>query len=164
MKPIYPQERLMSNGKYLTQALFYEFRHQVAIHAEPIYTLREKDFKTFVSVYRVYMESDSEYEAAQRLFGSWKHWQRLCECAWFKSHVEDWREEVKIKEAAIGKTTLIEQALKGSVPAAKELVFQVTKKRSLGRPSTKEKTNKDKVLEKVDAKVVSMLTRMGHNV
>ena len=66
------------NGHYLTQGLFYEYRHHTKLPYIP-YTLRERDYKGYLSMYRIYMECDTEYEAAQVLLNSWEHWCRLCD-------------------------------------------------------------------------------------
>ena len=135
---------LGSSGHYLTKGLFYEFRHQNTDSVNEVFTYGEqdieKDGKTYLSMYKIYMEFESEYEAAQAILGSWTHWQKLCECAWFKPHLKKWREEREIRESAMGKAALIKEARKGSVAAAKALV-DYANKRGAGRPSKQEKAN-----------------------
>ena len=162
MTCIFGIEKLRSGNKMLTQGLFTEYRHQTTGGDTAIYTLKEQDHNDCISMYKVFIDSSSEYEAAQKLLGSWNHWKKLCKCSWFKPHLEDWKEEIKIREAAIGKATLIDAALDGNVTAAKELVNQLNKKSSPGRPSTKQVESNNDRLKKVDEKVVSLLTRMDN--
>ena len=124
------------NGHYKTQSLFYENRFQ-SRGEKPIFNLKENDYKGTLSMYKIYMSSSSEYEAAYRILNSWKHWEILCESPFFKKHITKWREEREIREAAIGKATLIEQAEGGNVAAAKALLDPVTKRKA-GRPTKEE--------------------------
>ena len=83
------------------------------------------------------MKCDSEYDAAMLLVGSWHHWLRLKECNWFKPHVESWEKEREIREIALGKKILIEEAEAGNVSAARVLYGQSKAKK--GRPSKQDK-------------------------
>ncbi len=157
--PFEKEQLASSTGMPLTMGLFYEFRHQG--EATPIYTLKEHDWKGCKSMYKIYVSCSSEYEAAIKILGSWSHWKKLCKCTWFKPYLEDWKEEVLIREAAIGKATLIEAAEDGNVTAAKELVNQLNKK-SAGRPSKKDQEKDKHRRTAIDQKVVSILERAGN--
>lgn len=160
MDPLFTREELTAvNGMPLTMGLFYEYRHQG--EATPVYCLKETDWKGCLSMYRIYMAAESEYEAAQQLLGSWGHWNKLCACAWFKPHLEAWREEREIKEAALGKAVLIQAAEEGNVTAAKELVAQI-KNIKKGRPSKKDAQEQQRKNNAVDDKVISILNRMEY--
>lgn len=109
-------------------------------------------------MYKEYMKCDSEYEAAIHLLGSWPHWQRLCETNWFKPYRDTWEKEREIREIAIGKKVLIEEAENGNVTAARTLYGQKAPKK--GRPSkhekeklTREDNDLDEFLKKSFAKV-----------
>lgn len=156
--PFTKEQLTASNGMLLTQGLFYEYRFQG--EADPIYTLKEHDWNKCKSMYLIYMSCESEYEAAIKLLGSWSHWRKLCQCSWFKPYIDSWREEVEIREAAIGKKTLIEQAELGSVSAAKELYNQVKKKGTSGRPSKKDKEDEKRKMSAVNQRVISLLDRV----
>jgi hypothetical protein len=147
------------NGHYMTQALFYEFRFQTK-NEKPIYNLKERDYKGTLSMYQIYMDSDSEYEAALKILNSWKHWEILCDRNWFLPHIEKWREERDIREAALGKATLIDQARDGNVTAAKALYDQ-SGKRKAGRPSKDEVEGHKKKQADIDSKVSNILDRMA---
>ena len=158
--PLYPREIFLGDGgSLLTLGLFYEHRHQTP-NQNAVYTLRDTDWKGFKSMYLIYMDEDSEYEAAMKLLGSWPHWKKLCECTWFKPYLKNWRTEREIKEAVIGKKTIIEAAKEGNVAAAKELVNQALKAKTVGRPTKHAKELQDYKLKAIDQKVVSLLDRI----
>ena len=160
-EPLFERSELMKGGQNLTQGLFYEFRHQ-SPNSTPKYNYtREYELGGTIPMYKVYMQCASEYEAAVKLLGSWKHWLKLCECTWFEEELDKWREERLIQEKAIGKATLIKQAKDGNVNAAKTLEAQSFHK--VGRPN---KTEKQKAVEnhqKVNDKVTSLLNRYNAN-
>lgn len=135
-----------------TQALFYEYRHQTTSTVQPPYTLKEKNWEGCLSMYIIYMEYDTEYDAAHALLGSWTHWQKLCKCAWFKVHKDKWDSEKEVRKQALAEKTLIEQAKAGNVTAAK-LLREGTKKQVTrrGRPSNHaaEKPDVDHELKKM---------------
>ena len=148
------------NNQKLTQSLFYEYRHQTKSEYMP-FTLREKDFDTYISVYRVYMEADSEYEAAMYLLNSWEHWQVLCSSPFFKRYLDSWRQEREVKECAVAVKTLMKEAQAGNVTAAKALLDKNLKTKGAGRPS-KEQINKEvKRQAEVHKKVSSIVDRMS---
>lgn len=148
------------NNQYLTQSLFYEYRHQTKSEYTP-FTLKEKDFKGCISVYRVYMETDSEYEVAQKLLKSWKHWSVLCESPFFKKELQLWREEKAIREASIGISALVEAAKDGNVTAAKYLVDKNTSKKGAGRPTRLEVIEEKRKQARIDDKVTNIIDRMS---
>ncbi len=88
-----------SMGRYRTRSLFLETRNLENPSLVPLYTLKERDYKGCLSFRRKYLEIGdlTEYRQATELLGSWEHWQLLQECNWFKPHLEEWREELRIK-------------------------------------------------------------------
>lgn len=137
--PLFPRQVLRTAmGKMKTNALFQEYRyHPSSANTVPIYTLRDYDHDGYLSVYKLYMEADTEYEAAIRILGSWRHWKALCKPTWFSETKAVWDEERKIRETALAKKTLLEEAEKGSVSAARAIMDE--NKRKAGRPSKQEK-------------------------
>lgn len=117
-----------------TQALFYEFRHQSTSKTPPVYTLKNKDWEGCKSVYLIYMQYDSEYEAAIAILGSWPHWCKLKETSWFKPCLEEWDKERAIREDALAHKMLIQLTKEGNVTAAKALKSGA---KPQGRPSNK---------------------------
>lgn len=123
----------------MTQALFYEYRHQSTCKTPAVYTLKDKDWEGCKSMYLIYMQCDSEYEAAHALLGSWTHWTKLKGTSWFASHLEKWNEERTIREEALAHKTLLDQAKEGNVTAAKALMSGTKKP---GRPANKKSAPK----------------------
>lgn len=121
-------------GRPRTKSLFYEFRTQTdyAGNDSP-FTLKEVDWDGSVSMYRIYMEEDTEYDAAMRLVGSWRLWQVLCASSWFKPYKEAWDAERRIREKSEAKKILMQEAENGSVAAAKT-IYDEDKKTGAGRP------------------------------
>lgn len=148
------------NNQYLTQSLFYECRHQTKSEYCP-FTLRENDFDGYISVYKIFMESDSEYDCAKKLLNSWRHWNILCEAGFFRNHLEMWREEKAVREAAIGINTLVEAAKDGNITAAKFLVDKNTSKKRAGRPTRTEVIEEKKKQARIDNKVSNIIDRMS---
>lgn len=146
-------------GNYLTQGLFYEFRHQTKLEYIP-YTLKEKDFDSYISMYRVYMECDTEYEAALKLLNSWKHWEILCSSPWFAKELVKWREEREIREIASAKSVLLEK-VRGGDAASSKAIIEINNKRKAGRPSKIEVESEKKKAAAVDSRVSSILERMS---
>jgi len=131
------------NHRYLTEGLFIEFGNP-----EAVYTLSTKDKvrdgKTYISMYKVYMECSDEYEAAERIVGSQQHWERLCNAKFFmEGHynfnnnygLAKWREDMRKRDESLAKRTLIEQAKNGNVNAAKALQAEPKKTKKKEEPS-----------------------------
>ena len=134
-----------SIGRYRTN-IFYEFNKSAQADYPPLYTMREDEWKGLPSAYRIYMASDSEYEAAMKLVGSWAHWQRLLKCKPFMKGGEDmgiwmgleqWREEKAIRDKAQAYNQIKLSAAGGNVQAQK-LLLEGTDKAKRGRPSKAE--------------------------
>jgi hypothetical protein len=136
--------RSVQNHK-LTQGLFVEFGTETAP-----YTLKEKNHRGRVSMYQVYMASTDEYEAAQKLLGSWSHWKFLCELTWFTegapehghSGLNAWREEMKLRDQSLARQILRERMDDGDISAAKKVYDEakgVKSRGKVGRP-TKDKS------------------------
>jgi len=132
-------------GRYRTN-IFYEFNKSRHEDYPPLYTMREDEWKGLPSAYRIYMTSDSEYEAAMKLVGSWAHWQRLLKCKPFMNGgeeigiwmgLEQWREEKAIQDQAMAYNQLKTSAAGGNV-AAQKLLFEGDKASKRGRPSKAE--------------------------
>jgi len=82
-------------GKFRTKSLFRESKDP---GYKSYFTLRDYDYEDHISMKRKYLEINdpTEYRVAQKLLGSWKHWQRLQEAPWFRKHLAQWREELAI--------------------------------------------------------------------
>lgn len=148
------------NYQYMTQSLFYEYRNVTGSEYYP-FTMKEEDCNGCISVYRVYMESDTEYDCAKKLLNSWKHWKVLSEAPFFKKELELWREERAVREAAYGVKTLIEAAKDGNVNAAKYLLDKNTSKKPTGRPTRTQIIEEKRKQARIDGKVTSIIDRMS---
>lgn len=136
MKPLFKREKLVGkNRQNRTQSLFYENRYN-SLGRTAYYNFKEVEWEGTVSMYRVYMNCHSEYQAAFKILGSWRHWLELCNCDWFKEHIDAWRQEMLIRDAAYGKAVLIKTTLAGSVPAARVLYDEAKKQ----APKAKQKS------------------------
>ena len=132
-----------SMGRYRTN-IFHEFNKTRHEEYPPLYTMREDSHSGLPSAYQIYMASDSEYEAAMKLVGSWNHWNRLLKSRPFMEGPEEgatwvglteWRKEKQIKDKATAYNQLKISAAGGNVPAQK-LLFEGDKSAGQrGRPS-----------------------------
>jgi len=84
-------------GRYRTESLFVE--RNTKLKYPSYFTLKRRDYKGHISMYRKYMEiaDPTEYQVAIKLLGSWEHWLALNKSKWFKGEVAAWRAELKIK-------------------------------------------------------------------
>lgn len=146
-----------------TKALFYEYRYQTTVTDKAPYTLKYQDYvdvtgHMYKSMYQIYMNCDSEYEAAIRILGSFPHWVKLKRCSWFHDHIERWEDERNIRDEAIARSILVRLAETGNVTAARTLFANSKATNKMGRPlkggSRQESTGDDEL----DA----MLDRSSH--
>lgn len=124
----------------VTKALFFEYRYQTTVTDNAPYTLKYQDFvgpdgHRYKSMYQIYMNCDSEYEAAIKILGSFPHWKKLKRCSWFHDHIEKWEEERNIRDEAIARSILVKLAETGNVTAARTLFSNANAtKKIMGRP------------------------------
>ena len=129
-----------SRGAYRTN-LFREFNTISHKDQPPMYTMHEEDRNGLPSAKRIYMEAESEYDAAMQLVGSWQHWKRLLRCKPFTKGLPNqqwegldfWREEKEIRDKAEAFKQLKKSAAKGNVPAQRTIYEG--NKQTKGRPS-----------------------------
>lgn len=119
-----------SNGVQITEALFEETIQGSSRQSfEPIYTLRDYEYKGKPSAYYIYINSIDEADAALKLVGSLAHWRKLCSLKWFiKGRKEvgfeglsQWREDMKNRDRTFAKNVLLTEAKLGNVTAARAL-------------------------------------------
>lgn len=160
------------NGIYYTQELFYEFNNRDA----PL-SLREpndeegnyvaRSGKKYKSVPHIYRNSVDEYDAAMKILGSYDHWKRMVrDCKWFTEGapimgstytcLEDWREEMRLRDASTSKALLVQSAADGNVTAQRYLHETSTKSKGAGRPA-KSKPTKD---ESSDKEIVDFVSKL----
>jgi hypothetical protein len=131
-----------ANGSYRMN-LFNEWTWRPTDNDLPLYTMREEPYLGYPSAYLIYMYSESEYEAAMKLVGSWNHWNKLLTSQRFMegskdtltwSGLKQWREEKAIKDRATVYTMLKMAAASGNVNAQK-ILFEKDKNGTRGRPT-----------------------------
>lgn len=130
--------RKVGPGRPRTKSLFQEYRGQTEFTGNSYpYNLKELDTEKSLSMYKIYMEEDTEYDAAMRLLGSWRLWEILCASSWFKPYKAKWDEERKVRDKAEARKILMDEARNGSVTAAR-VIYDEDKKRA-GRPTKQDK-------------------------
>ena len=119
------------NGKCRTKSLFYELSYYDT--TDVIFTTKEKDIKVddkvYVSLHQLYVSmvpnDPTEYDFAQRVFGSWDIWQTISKAPQIKPYVNKWRKEVEIKVKSQAIQSIAEEMKTGgrsSFSAAKLLL------------------------------------------
>ena len=144
-----------TSGVLLTQGLFYEWSNQDAPFTlrdtglEPTYTSNRGN--EYLSLPYLYRNSNSEYDCAIELLGSWELWKKLTGLAWFMtgqignaqySGLNDWRAEKELAEESKAKQVLMKAIEGGDVNAAWKLYDKKTKTSTTkaGRPEKKTPT------------------------
>lgn len=136
-----------------TQALFYEYRGSTRAEERsivPVYNLTKRDHHDTLSMYQIYMQCASEYEAAMVLLGDYSHWERLCERPWFAKHRNEWERERSIRDYAHGMASLRKAASSGNAAAAEKLMKLSEPKKPVGRPSRAHREDEKKFQDDVD--------------
>jgi hypothetical protein len=131
-----------------TASLFEETSEDPAKYP-PIYSLKDDDTSSCVSLKRLYLaiEDVTEHTFASMCLGSWEHWEAIQKSWILQPHIEKWRELLELQLRAKYLRMIKEQAEYGEGPnslnATKYLLESTTRfgkdKTSRGRPSAKEK-------------------------
>lgn len=141
-----------TNQNY-TKALFFEWHDD---EVSPLYTLKDQECNGLPSMYQIYIHSTDEYEAAMKLVGSIRHWEKLCGSKWFMEGVgapaghrglKAWREDLILRDRSRAKAMLVQEAEKGSVTAQKILLelggTKTQSQKDRAAKSTTERSNGD---------------------
>lgn len=158
-----------AQGRFRTQSLFCEHPHE-SYPAK--FTLKKydhvKDGKTYISLYLKYMEigDPTEYQVAERLFGSWDHWLALTRSKWFGKHLTGWREELAVRlesERFFEMKDATNDRGAHGVSATKWLAERYGEKSiaKRGRPSKQEKANHLAKLKDETAELDDDIARLG---
>lgn len=137
---------LEQTGHYRTDSLFKERiakRHKNR-GTKAVYTLTEREpAKGYEKLYDIFINSADEYDFAIKAFGAKGHLDKLKEISWFMEGWQGcpsfrgynaWLDDMKERDASIGKKVLIERAQDGDVTAAKKLIDLHKQTASKGRP------------------------------
>lgn len=142
---------LSEGGLNYTKKLFAEWYEK---DVDPVYTLKDYEHNGLPSAYQVYMHSIDEYDAAMKLVGSMRHWEKLCGTKWFMEEgtvpghrgLKAWREDMALRDRSHAKALLMAEAEKGSVTAQKTLMeMHGTKVQAAKDRAAKRDTGVDKV-------------------
>lgn len=152
---LFSEEELRGGSRrFRTQSLFWEARRIYGDVAKPLYNMTPNDNEHTLSMYKIYMSYDNEYEAAMRILGDWDHWENLCAHKPFMKKLEKWRQERTIREEALAHNILVEAARQGNVTAAKTLLLESKKVNNVGRPSKQQVTQAAKNQAELDSFLV----------
>lgn len=142
-------------GRWLTQALFWEYRHK---NYQALFTFKDDDFVhdgvLFKSLKKLYLqiEDPTEYLFATTVLGGWEHWQKMCGTKLIFPHIQKWRDEldIKLKAKALRAVLSIAESPenKGQLSAAKYMAEKGWESKR-GRPTKEELVRR----QKIDAKV-----------
>lgn len=169
MKKYDKSELRDAQGRYRTQSLFFETNLS---NLTPIFTLKEHDHtydgKTYISLRQLYLEYahapiEGEYDFAIEVFGSWKHWQKICNAPYLQEHLEEWREELAFKKRtqaikAIHQTATTEGS-KGTA-AAKWIAEEGWRGSQRKRVSKAEKDRQEKLNSRISDEVNDIAKRL----
>jgi hypothetical protein len=135
-------------GSWRTANLFEETCEDPAKYP-PIYSLKDSDTSSCVSLKRLYLalEDVTEQSFVQHLLGSWDQWVAITESWILKPHIAEWREALERQLRSKYLRMIKEQAEQGEGPnalnATRYLLEQTTQfgkdKSTRGRPSKREK-------------------------
>ena len=134
----------------------------------PVYTLKDSDTSSCVSLKERYLAMGdlTEYNFANVYLGGWDHWQRICESYVLKPHIEEWRDQLKLRLRAETLAKVKEMA-EGEGPsalnAAKFLLEELggSTKPKRGRPSKEEKEGWLKKESKSSEELAADAKRLG---
>lgn len=156
-----------TNVRY-TRGLFYEMSYEDPSTA--IYTLKDKDYKSYISLYSRYLNLEDPYEVtfANTYFEGWEHWQMVANTAWFKPIIERWRKELalRIRAKALNQIREIakDETSRSSFAANKLLLeggwMDKEEKAKVGRPSKDEIRKQADNLFELEKEAASDLERI----
>lgn len=128
-----PKQFRTKNGHFAPAAIFLEAPSRTE-HMEPFYTLQEFDDeeRDLPSAYQIFMDSIDEYEAAMRIVGSTRFWDRLCRSSWFMKPtptnpvpgfdgILSWRQDKLAMQQNKVRRILLDKAEEGDVAAARKI-------------------------------------------
>jgi hypothetical protein len=111
-----------SNGKFLTESLFWETSRDRNTY-KPHFTLKPLAHKGYPSLKLLYLQyqDPTEYTFAIGVFGSWQHWELLTSLDWFKPHIEEWRKELTVLLQSSAARAALDVLSDADAPAATKM-------------------------------------------
>lgn len=175
-------EMLDKMGRYRTKSLFWELRKiDNEEKYEPLFTTKDrahtvptpdrKGMVTYPSLKQIYMSYDHipnfEYEFAMDVFGSWQHWEHLCETTSVGTYIKVWREELTTKLKAEALKNLISASKENStsgINASRYLADEGYIPKKVGRVTKEEKIKQAKLAAGVRDTLAEDMERLGISV
>ncbi len=120
-------------GVSRTESLFHEtIQPSIRKRYDPVYSLRDYDYKGYPSAYNIYMSAVDETDAALQLVGSMAHWRKLCALRWFMEGrpecqfegIAQWRQDMKDRDASLARKVLLENTKEGNITAARAVLAE----------------------------------------
>jgi hypothetical protein len=158
-----------ASGAYLLRGLFYETTD--SDKSTVVYTLKNESHEGYPSLKQLYMEvgDPTEYRFAVGYLSGVEHWEKLCDCAWFKPYVKSWRRELELKFRAEAlntiKTIADNETSKDRFAANKFLLEKGWAKepegRKAGRPSKQEIQDAANDIVLNNTQIIGDLDRLG---
>jgi hypothetical protein len=132
-----------AKGAYRTRTLFKELNNNKDY--TPMFTMSSEDKNGLISARKIFVNLDSEYQAAIELVGSLEHWNKLLTVKDFVDGVEGkgweglnaWRKEKFSRMKAAQMDNLIMLANDGNGSAAKTVYINIEKEEALLFPKNK---------------------------
>jgi hypothetical protein len=108
---------------------------------------------------RVYLECDTEYEAAMRFVTSWEHWKEIAKSAHCKPLIDLWREEKMMQDQTRARKMLWKAAEQGNLSAART-IYEAKKEEKEQKQKTKahkeQESKEQEILGNTSAKLISI--------
>jgi len=154
-----------SRGARRTASLFHETTKDQ--QKAPLFTLRDYHKPGLPSAYLLYMESETEYDAAMKLVGSMGHWRQLMAKPWFMHGdpergffgLDQWRKDMAMRDANQAMLVLRGRVTDGDAKAAQFLINYATKGAIAGgkdqpakKPKLKAATKDNKIADLTELK------------
>jgi len=128
-----------SRGARRTASLFLETTTDLTY--PPVLTLRDFEKNGLPSAYNMYMNSDTEYDAAIKMVGCMTHWRMLMTKKWFMdgdperhfSGLTQWRLDMQARDATQAMSVIKDAVANGDKQAAQFLLNYATKGEFAGK-------------------------------
>ena len=143
-----------SRGARRTASLFLETTRDS--NMPPVLTLMDYNKNGLPSAYLIYMESETEYDAAMKIVGSMNHWRKLTATPWFLNGdpdrgftgLEQWRRDMAMRDANMAMSILRSRVADGDQKSAQFLLTYATKGQIAGGTDNKTKKPNVKAVKK----------------
>ena len=159
-------------GRWRTRSIFFETSEPgLREQYPPLYTLKDEPHTiygvTYPSARQIYLEERdlTEYSAAMKLLGSWRHWKWLCSVQWFQEYIQEWRDELEVilrSEAIRGIAKDASSESRTRITSAKWMAEKGwAKDDKRGRPSKKKIEKEAKIHNRIAEELDDDIERMS---